>query len=293
MIDPSLIDVVLPEHDGYPEELAKEDTRENLCAAAEEAGAVVTDFPNSLWIEPREWADRCDYNTENKLWGMDFLDRFTNQQPTHECTCHSLRACFEGARNRQRAMSFGGPIAGKRLAKSARTGSVWVSPLSIYIEANPAQWGGANVRQVLYIAAKRGFLPEPIQPKDYGFKHTLHGTTGKGGINQATGPWVRLRDLPEDHEETSQHFKPLEFIFPETIEQHICLLIHGFLVGVGRDGHAVPHGKFLHKEKLFPYTDSYDVVRYDSYNTARRTVGGSFAIISTTTPDDWNNPAGN
>jgi hypothetical protein len=291
-VDPALIDVFFP-HDGYPEELAKEDTRENMKGAAEEAGAVVTDFPEGLWIEPSQWAEIARQNTEYKSWGMDYLDRFTNQNPTHECTCHSLRANMEAAWNRSRRISFGGPVAGKRLEQSAKSGSVWLSPLSVYAEAQPRQWGGANVQQVLRIAAKRGMLPEPIQPRDYGFKHTLHGTTGKGGVNQAKGPWVKLSNFPDGWEETAKHFKPLEFIFPDSIEQAVSLLLHGFLVSVGRKGHAIPWGKFDPDEKLFPYTDSYDVIRYDSWSTARGCAGnGSFSIVSVTTPDDWDKPAG-
>lgn len=292
-VNPALIDFFQPAHDGYPEELAKHDTRENLYGAAEEAGAVVTEFPDSLWIEQSEWADRARENDENKSWGMDYLDRFTNQNPTHECTCHSLRANFEAARNRERRISFGGPVAGKRLDLSAQSASVWVSPLSIYAEANPRQWGGANVQQVLRIAAKRGFLPETIQPRDYGFKHTLIGTCGKGGVNQSHGSWVKLSNFPEGWEETAKHFKPQEFIFPENVEQAVCLLLHGFLVSVGRKGHAIPYGKYDPAERLFAYTDSYDVVRYDSWGTARSCAGdGSFSIVSVTTPDDWDKPAG-
>lgn len=293
-VSPALIDVVLPFESGYPEHLAKLDTRDALMQAAEDGGAIITEFPESWWIEPKEWPEVARYLTENKLWGMDYLDRFTNQSPTHECTCHSLRACFEAARNLARAISFGGPVAGERLPASATSGSVWVSPLSIYAEANPRKTGGANVQQVLRIAAKRGFLPESIQPRDYGFKHTLVGTTGKGGINQAHGKWVAVKDFPDGWQEgTAKHFKPLEYFFPENIEHAVCALLNRRLVGVGRSGHAIPWGKFDPDEKLFAYTDSYDVVRYDSWNTAKRCAGnGSFVIVTTNVPDDWDHPAG-
>lgn len=293
-VDPKLVDVFFPQHDGYPEHLAKLDTRDALMMAADDAGAVVTEFPQSLWIEPKDWPEWARQNDENKTWGLNYLDRFTNQNPTHECTAHSLRANFEAARNRQRRINFdSGPVAGKRLPESAQSASVWVSPLSIYSEANPRKTGGANVQQVLRISAKRGFLPETIQPRDYGFKHAIVGTTGKGGVNQASGSWVRLSDFPDGWEETAKHFKPLEFIFPDDIEQAVCLLLHGFLVSVGRKGHAIPWAKYDPDEKLFPYPDSYDVIRYDSWSTARSCAGnGSFAIVSVTTPDDWNKPAG-
>lgn len=40
------------------------------------------------------------------------------------------------------------------------------------------------------------------------------------------------------------------------------------------------------------YSDSYDVARYDSLNTVKRAVGGAYAIVSTTVPDNWAKPAG-
>lgn len=293
-VNPALIDVFFPAHDGYPEHLAREDTRENMRGAAEEGGAIVTEFPQSLWIEPNRWAEVARENTANKTWAHNYIDRYTNQSPTHECTCHSLMQNALAAWNRARRISLGdGPIAGQRLETSAKSASVWLSPLSVYSEANPRKTGGANVQQVLRIMAKRGALPEPIQPRDYGFKRTLHGTTGKGGINQAKGPWVPVSKFPDGWEETAKHFKPLEFIFPDDIEQAVCLLLHGFAVSVGRKGHAIPWTMFDPDEKLFPYPDSYDITRYDSWSTARSCAGnGSFSIVSMTTPDDWDKPAG-
>lgn len=304
-VNPALIDVVLPFETGYPEHLSREDTRENMRGAAEEAGAVVTDFPQSLWIEPSQWSAVAAENTANKTWAHNYIDRFTNQgsgtrpdgsrgKSSHECTTHSLITNGSAARNRQRRISFGdGPVKDKRLEISAKSASVWLSPLSVYSEANPSEMGGANVQQVLRIMAKRGALPEPVQPRDYKFNHTLIGTTGKGGTNQSAGSWVKLRDFPEGWTETAKHFRPLEFIFPEDIEQAVCLLLHGFAVSVGRNGHAVPWTMFETDQKLFPYPDSYDLVRFDSWNTAKRCAGnGSFSIVSMTTPVDWNFPAG-
>ena len=59
MIDPRLIDVELPEHDGYPPELAAEDTRDVLWDCC---GAAARDFPQALWIEPSDWADAARDN---------------------------------------------------------------------------------------------------------------------------------------------------------------------------------------------------------------------------------------
>ena len=167
-----------------------------------------------------------------------------------------------------------------------------MSALSAYIEANPGQWGGANVQQVLEIAVRRGLLPDKIQPKPYKFKHSLHGTCGAGRINQSSGPWVKLSQLPEGWEETASHFKPLEVVFPSSFEQAMCLLLNSRLVSVGRDGHAVPWGGIDFDNDLVPYADSYDVIRFDSMKRAKSAWRGSFSIISTTAPDDWNNPAG-
>lgn len=289
-IDPKLIDVFPAEHDGYPAELAAEDTPDALRAAAGEASR---EFPRSLWIEPKDWADAAADNDKHGTWAMNYLDRYTNQDPTHECTCHSLRANFEAARNRARAVIFkDGPQKGFRYAESGQFGSVWVSPLSVYAEANPRQWGGANVRQVVEIAVRRGMLPEKIQPAEYDFRHAINGTTGKGNNNQSSGSWVAVKDFPDGWQETAKWFRPLEVIFPGSYEEAVCCVLHGMAVSVGRNGHAVPWCKWMAGERAMAYPDSYDVTRYDSERTAKSAWQGAFAIASVTLPDDWAKPAG-
>jgi hypothetical protein len=291
-LDPALVDVILPPS-GYPEELAKEDTRDVL---VECCGGASRSFPSALWIEPNNWADKARDNDKYKTWGMNYLDRYTNQNPTHECTCHSLRANAEACRNRQRGVIFAeGPQKDFRYKESAEFGSVWLAPNSIYPEANPRQWGGANVRQVLEIACRRGFLPETKQPREYGFKHAVAGTTGQGGLNQASGPWLSVSRFPAGWEETAKHFKPLEVIFPESWEQAVCLVLNGMLVSVGRSGHAIPWAQLRFSGdslEAAAYPDSYDVTRYDSLRTIKSAWSGSFAIASMTAPDDWTKPAG-
>lgn len=288
-IDPATIDVVLPIHDGYPEELAKGDTREALMAAA---GDASREFPAELWIDPKDWDTVCQKNTAENTWPINYVDRFTNQDPTHECTCHALRTVFEAARNRARGVSYPGPKAGVRHEASAKYGSVWVSPLSIYSEANPGQWGGAGCRQVMEIAVRRGFLPDKIQPHEYNLKHMLQGTTGRGGINQSSGPWVSVSRFPEGWQETAKWFKILEVIFPNNWEELVCLILNGFGVEVGRDGHAIPYSLWDNVNKRMGYVDSYDIIRWDSLNTVKRAAEGAFAVASVTTPDDWMKPAG-
>jgi hypothetical protein len=288
-IDPNLIDVVIPE-DGYPDHLAAEDTADALRDAC---GDASREFPESLWIEPDDWADKASDNDKNKTWPINYIDRYTNQNPTHECTTHSLTRCLEGCWNRQRGVSYpDGPKKDFRYPESAEFNSVWFSVLSVYAEANPRQWGGANVRQVMEIACRRGILPDTLQPKVYGFKHTLHGTAGKGNNNQSNGPWVPVSRFPDGWQETAKHFKPLEVIFPESWEQAVCLVLHGMFVGVGRNGHAIPWGQWNPSQQVMAYPDSYDVTRYDSLRTVKGAWQGSFAIASMTTPDDWSKPAG-
>lgn len=290
-VDPRLIDVPLEKpHDGYPPDIAKGDTVDVL---RDVCGSASRDFPEALWIEPDNWADKARDNDKYHTWPLNYVDRFTNQDPTHECTCHSLRAIAEGCRNRQRGVIYpDGPKRDFRYEESAKFGSVWLSPLSVYAEANPGQWGGAGIRQVLEIAVRRGFLPEQIQPNDYGFKHTLQGTTGRGGKNQSRGSWISVSRFPSGWQETGKLFKPLEVIFPDSWEQDVCLVLHGHLVGVGRSGHAVPWAFWNVQQQAMGYVDSYDVVRYDSKRTVQSAWNGSFAIASITTPDDWSKPAG-
>ena len=290
MIDPRLVDVFPAEHDGYPAELAAEDTTDALRDAC---GNAARAFPESLWIEPRDWEAKARENDAAGAWAMNYLDRFTNQNPTHECTCHSLRANAEAARNRARGVLYAdGPKADYRYAESGQVGSVWLSPLSVYAEANPRKWGGANVRQVLEIAVRRGMLPETVQPHDYAFRHALPGTTGEGGLNQASGKWTPVSAFPDGWEQTAAWFRPLEVIFPESYEQAVCCVLAGLVVSVGRNGHAVPWARWIAGERLMAYPDSYDIVRYDSERTARSAWRGSFAIASMTLPDDWSRPAG-
>jgi len=294
---PELVDQPPPEESGYPEELAKLDTREAMMAAVEEAA---TDFPQSLWIEPKEWPARAKLNDELGLWAGNYIDRYTNQSPTHECTSHALRTVGESCWNRQRRIALGGPIAGTRKSISAESASVWFSCVSIYAEANPKQWGGANCQQVCKIAAARGFLPDKIQPKDYGFRHTMIGTCGKGGINQSSGSWpgwsngifkVKPSDWADDNwRETAKHFRPLEYVFPRSTEEFVCLLLHGYAIGVGRSGHSVPiiGIKYDGSKRYYPYFDSYDRTLYDS----SAYYSGSYCILTMTQPDDWAKPAG-
>lgn len=288
-IDPKLIDVFFDEHDGYPDDLAADDTPDALRDAC---GSASREFPKSLWIEPSDWADKARDNDKYKTWPMNFIDRYTNQDPTHECTCHSLTRAFEGARNRQRGITFDrGPVKDFRYEYSGDKGVVWLSPLSVYAEANPRQWGGANVRQVMEITCKRGLLPETIQPNDYKFAHALHGTTGKGNSNQSSGNWVSLGQFPSGWQETAAMFKGDEVIFPESWEQAVCLVLNGMFVGVGRSGHAVPWGQWNAAQQVMAYPDSYNITRYDSLSTVKGAWRGAFAIASVTTPDDWNKPA--
>lgn len=287
-IDPALIDVFPEEHDGYPAELAAEDTADALRDACGEASR---DFPRSLWIEPKDWADKAAENDRHKAWAMNYLDRYSMQHPTHECTTHSLRANFEAARNRARGYTYAeGPKKGFRYPESAEACSVWLSCLSVYAEANPRQWGGANVRQVLEIAVRRGMLPDKTQPRDYGFRHTLQGTAGKGNNNQSNGPWVSLGEFPDGWQETARHFRPLEVIFPGSYEEAVCLVLHGMAVSVGRNGHAVPWCQWMAGERAMAYPDSYDVTRYDSESTAKGAWRGAFAIATVTLPNDWSKP---
>lgn len=289
-VDPSQIDWFKPAHDGYPDALAAGDTPDVL---RDVCGSASREFPAHLWIEPNRWAEKAKENDQYKTWPANHLDRFTNQNPNHFCTCESLGAGFVIARNRQRGISLPeGPKAGVRLAESAEFDSVWPSSMSVYAEANPREWGGASTRQVLDIAIRRGFLPDATQPREYGFKHTLTGTTGKGGINQSRGSWVPLSRFPEGWQETAKNFRIQEVIFPESGEQVVCLILHGYSVHVGRKGHAIPYTFWNDEKKVMGYHDSYDVIRYDSWSTVRGCASGSYAIVSVTTPDNWRQPAG-
>lgn len=287
-IDPSLIDVTLPDS-GYPDSVSGEDTRDQMMSAV--GDTVARDFPDALWIEPSDWADAERDCEKYKTFPIHYTDRYTHQDPTHECTSHSLVCGIEVARNLARGKIYGGPQVEQRLPESAEFDSVWLSPLSVYAEANPNQWGGASCRQVLEIACRRGVLPDKIQPRDYGFKHSLHGTVGKGGVNQSRGPWTPVSRFPEGWKETAAGFIVKEVIFPESWEQIVCLVYRGRVVNVGRKGHAIPYTHVRQAEKLLGYKDSYSIIRWDSFQTVRSAVSGASSISTVTIPDDWSNPA--
>lgn len=298
-IDPALVDNPSPEialapdgHTGYPDILRAGDTLDVLKDCC---GAASRDFPAALWIEPNDWADKARDNDKYKTWGVNYIDRFTHQGNSHECTCHALTRAAEACRNRQRGIIFpDGPVKDRRYEES-QEGSVWLSPLSIYAEANPGQWGGAGCRQVLEIACRRGFLPEKVQPREYNFKHTLQGTAGgTNAMNQSNGPWVRLSNFPAAWEETAKWLMPEEVILTSDWEQAVCLLLAGLVLEYGRGGHAVPPSFWNVTNSSAGYVDSYNRVLYDSLGTFKGAVrSGTFAIASMRMPDDWMNPGGN
>lgn len=277
-------------HCGYTPELAKSDTPQALRDAC---GDAVRDFPSGLWIEEKDRKDRAKLNDETRSWAMNFVSSFTNQSPTHECTCHDLIQGFRVARNKQRGIIYPeGPKSGFRYPASVK-GDVFFSPLSVYAEANPGQWGGAGCIQVLNIACRRGILPDKIQPAEYRFKHTLQGTSGRGNNNQSGGSWIPVRQFPDGWQDTAKLFMPQEVVVTTKWEEALCLLLHGYKIDYGRSGHAVGPAMWNAASNSFPYPDSYDVVRVDSFGTFRSAVsGGAYCIISVTAPDNWLDPAG-
>jgi len=282
-VDPRIVDVVLPE-DGYPAEQAAGDTPDVLRGAC---GNASREFPEALWVDPQDWADKARENDKYGTWPRNYNDRLSNQNPSHECVYHSAVAGLECCWNRQRGVSYAeGGRRDFRYTDSARFQSVWFSPLSGYARANPRQWGGSNVRGSLSLLTQEGILPDTIQPADYGFRHTLQGTSGKGNSNQSGGGWVPVSRFPAGWQETAKKFRVIEAIFPASWEQAVCLVLAGMMVHVGRNGHAVPWCRWLPGQGM-EYKDSYDVYRVDSIRTVQSAWRGSYAIASMTMPDSW------
>lgn len=277
-INPADIDIVLPDNSGYTRAMAAEDTPEAL------AELGVREFPDKYWIEPREWQDFAAENDTLQVWPENWRNRFTHQGNSHECTCHALVQNMEIAWNRQ---------------SSTKKNAVWLSPLSVYAEANPRRWGGSSMQYTLGIAIDRGILPSENGPSGIDtqtelYKHYLNETAGHTREDRAGGSWKTLRQFPEDWEDTARHFRPIEVINPRSWEEIICLLLRGIAVSVGRNGHAIPYVQVVWEGRNIyaKYSDSYDVHRYDSQSTIKKGVGGAYAIVTTTIPDDWSAPAG-
>lgn len=289
-IDPKLVDVTLPDHDGYPDELAAGDTPDVLWDVC---GSASRRMPDALRIPQSQWRAVAAENDRLKTWPMNYIDRYTNQVPTHECTNHSHTRAMEGCRNRQRSISFAdGPKKEFRYPDSAEFNSVWFSAMFPYNFANPRIRGGAAIRTILEYSCQYGMMPDHKQPKDYGFKHTMPGTMGGGNLNQSRGDWVSKANMPDGWQETAKHFKALEIIFPESWEDAVSLVLNGLFVCVGRNGHAIPWGQWLPDRQVMAYPDSYNVTRYDSLRTVQSAWRGSYAVATVVTPDDWSKPAG-
>ena len=269
-----LVDYVHKYPSGYPVEESAWDTSDALAALG------TREFPDTYWIEPADWKDFARQNDKDKTHPEDYRNRFTHQGNSHECTCHALSQNFEIAWNRQ-AFS-------KKFA-------VYTSPLSVYAQANPRRWGGSSMQYTLGIAMERGILPSwngpggPGTQKDK-YEHTLNETAGHSRTDRAGVSWVSLRNFPTGWKETAKHFMPLEVINPRSEEEIICLLLRGIAVSVGRYGHAIPYVQAVWRDGSWPYakySDSYDVHRFDSKRAQRAAVGGAYAIVSTTHPDEF------
>jgi hypothetical protein len=286
-VDPKLVDVATPE-DGYPADMAAGDEPDVL---RDMCGSASREFPEALWIDPKDWADKARENDKYGTWPRNYNDRLSNQSPSHECVYHSAVAGFECAWNRQRGVSY--PEGGKkdfRYPESGKFQSVWFSPLSGYSPVQPRQWGGSSVRGSLERLTKYGLLPDKIQPAEYGFRHVLQGTSGQGNSNQSGGPWIPLSRFPEGWEETAKMFRIEEAIFADSWEQAVCLVLHGMMYHAARRQHAVPWCRYLPGQGM-ELKDSYNVYRVDSMATVKSAWRSGYAIASVTMPDSWGNLA--
>jgi hypothetical protein len=290
VIDSKLIDVFPAEHDGYPDDLAKADTPSELFGSC---GDAARSFPDSLWVEEKDRKALAEECERNKTFGVHFLDRYTAQGSSHECSAHAVIRSCEAAWNRQRSLIYAdGPKKNERYEES-KLGSVWLSPLSVYAAANPRQWGGSNIQHCLRIAQERGVLPDRTQPRDYGFRHAMQGSAGgREYADQSIGPWLPVSRFPEGWKETAKHFRPLEVIIIENWEQGLCCLLAGYVIAYGRRGHAVPVAHWDHKQNVFMYVDSYVRRLYDSFSTFKSACQGAVAVATMSMPDSWEKPAG-
>lgn len=286
MIDPKLIDV-FDVQGGYIG--GEEDTPDGLFSAC---GSSARKFPKSMIVPRDVRKDMARENDRLKTWGANYLDRQGHQGGSDECASHAFTRSCEGARNRHRGIIYpDGPKKDFRYPDSSK-GSVWLSPLSLYNEANPGVRGGSNIVRNANIAQRRGILPDRIQPADYGFRHTLSGTAGgRESMNQSSGPWVSVRNMPEGWEDTARHFRPLEIFIIENEDEGISALLHGGVIVYGRRGHAVPVCKWEHEQNVFQYCDSYLRLLYDSASTFRSACEGAVCVWTVEQPSNWSNPA--
>ncbi len=290
-IPSNLIDVILDDFSGYSDQMKAEDTPDALWEAS---GTASRKFPQSLWIEPgpnfENWKDKARDNSKYHTWPINYTDRFTNQNPTHECTSHSHTRGKEACWNRQRGIIYpDGPKKEIRYPDSAEFQSVWFSCLSLYARANPRQWGGASIRAIMELDCRDGALPDLKQPNDYKFKHAMQGTAGKGNMNQSSGRFITESQFPEGWKETADNFITDEVIYADEWEQAMCLVLWGMFYHVGRNGHAIGWGEIDFDNEVLPYPDSYDVIRFDSFRLSKSAFRGGYAIASMRRPNNFAN----
>jgi len=269
LIPESDIDVVLPDETGLDPASEHEDQSDEYARSG-----IFQEFPVSWIIPVSKWKEAAAEARAAKTMADDWCMRMTNQSPTHECVTHATMQAFESCINRSYGMNGKAP---------------YVSPLSIYLIANPGVRGGTTLSRALNIAHERGFLPDrhgPAGPLSQVGKYpvTLHTTAGRDSVDG--GPWVKDSTLPANQNEVRSGFRVLTAFNIRTLEQWVSAVIRGFAVVYARSGHCIPGTlvDFNGNDLIGGYRDSYRIIRWDSASTIRRAVGSAFAIAAVTKP---------
>lgn len=268
-----------PHDDGWTP--GNEDTIDSWDRMGQEeafAGRIIS-MPDSLKIDlssssVRARAQKLD---ELGMWAMDYSNRFTNQSPTHECTCHALIQNLEIAWNRMYELR----------PKSER--SVFFSPMYSYRVVHGSNWrGGDSMQRTMRGAMTTGAVPEHagrggVNDQKNRFKFTVAGTYGKGNEFNSSGDW--MTSIPSECDQWNDYFRIKTVINIQSVEEAVMLLLQGYSDGGGRNGHAIPHAAirfdstYDYRRAEYPYIDSYDVIRIDSYKTFRSAVSGMYCVL--------------
>ena len=236
-------------------------------------------FADHFLIDEADWDDWARENDKHKAWAFDFNPRTTHQGKSHECVCHASVRAFEMAWCSQ----FG-----------EIENAIFGSPLSVYSEANPRQWGGSYMQDALNIITERGIIPEHDgvngegYQRDSLFRHTLHQTAGRSD----SGPWVKVGNFPTGWKKTSRHLRFLEAYNINSKGAFGSALCRGWPIVNGRSGHSIPHAKLVWRDGRVHsmYVDSYHRYGYDSMRMW--SAGGAYCVRTVTRPHSISRPAG-
>ena len=247
-------------------------------------------WPDRLQVFRRnEWADEKRRQFENLgtyTPGRLYLEPWNNQTPESSCVYNSAEGGWRYLWNRQLGPAFG----------------MKCSPMSGYINQTTRRHTGSTMWGAMEWMTEVGLLPEKSSRyTDAAGLLACHGRSValcRHTFHQNT-PFVQRSALPDGWRSTAKHFRVLEWIRIDTVEQFASALLHRLPIIYGRQRHCILGSDLVQDDRgrwLVEYLDSYGPGRGDNgrlYDTeANWSTGGAWAAASVVVPDNPLRPAG-